>query len=74
MTQKVLQIGSSAGITISKDALKKLGIRVGDDISVEIENDGLRVTPITSVNPELIDWAKGFIEKYRPALEALKNK
>ena len=74
MTQKVLQLGSSAGMTISKDALKKLGIRVGDQITVEIEEGGLRVTPVTSVSGELVDWTKDFVEKYRPALEALKDK
>ncbi len=77
MTQKVLQIGSSAGMTISKEALKKLGIKIGDEISVNIDESGLHVSRIEStpvVDAELVTWTKDFIEKYRPALEALKDK
>jgi putative addiction module antidote len=74
MTQKVLQIGSSAGITIPKEALKKHHIQVGDEISVEITDTGLSVKPLFKVEGELVEWTKSFIEKYRPALEALKDK
>jgi antitoxin component of MazEF toxin-antitoxin module len=61
MTQKVLRIGSSAGMTFSKDALKKLGIQIGDEISVLANETGIHVTPVKKV---IVD----------PELEALKDK
>jgi antitoxin component of MazEF toxin-antitoxin module len=36
MTQKIIQIGSSAGVTIPKKQLTDLGLSVGDDIDIEI--------------------------------------
>jgi antitoxin component of MazEF toxin-antitoxin module len=76
MTQKILQVGSSAAVTIPKKALSELGMAIGDEISVVIDTENKRVvieSPV-AVDPELAAWTKGFIEKYRPALEALKDK
>jgi putative addiction module antidote len=36
MTQKIIQIGSSAGVTIPKKQLKELGLKVGDEITIDI--------------------------------------
>ncbi len=76
MTQKVLKVGSSAAVTISKKSLEELGLRVGDRIAVEIDrkNKAVIIKPLVEVDQELIDWTKKFIDKYRPALEALAKK
>jgi antitoxin component of MazEF toxin-antitoxin module len=37
MTQKIIKIGSSAGITIPKSQLEELGLTVGDEITVDIK-------------------------------------
>ena len=73
MTQKVVQIGSSAGIIIPKESLKELGMNIGDQVQVEFEAKAKTVTikPLAAVNEELVAWTKGFINKYRQALEAL---
>ncbi len=36
MTQKIIQIGSSAGVTIPKKQLKDLGLKVGDEVNIEL--------------------------------------
>ncbi len=75
MIQKVLQVGSSAAVTIPKGTLKELGIAVGDQISVSYDKEKNRViieSPAT-VDAELVDWTKKFIKEYRPVLEALKD-
>ena len=36
MAQKIIQIGSSAGVTIPKKQLDDLGLAVGDEIDIEI--------------------------------------
>lgn len=73
MTQKVVQIGSSAGIIIPKESLKELGMHIGDQVQVEVEAKEKTVTikPLAMVNEELVSWTKGFINNYRQALEAL---
>ena len=75
MTQKVLQVGSSAGITISKELLRALGLRIGDHVHLKPDpkRGGLLVLPVrrSKVDRELMKWTDEMIEKYRPALEAL---
>ena len=36
MVQKVIKIGSSAGVTIPAKQLKELGIGVGDDVEISV--------------------------------------
>lgn len=76
MTQKVLKVGSSAAVTIPKKSLQDLGLDIGSQVSVEIDRQRkvVMVKPIWGVDKELIDWTKKFIERYRPALEALAKK
>jgi len=44
MTQKVIKVGDSAAIIIPKKSLKELGIRLGDEVSVEIDKKQRRAT------------------------------
>jgi antitoxin component of MazEF toxin-antitoxin module len=37
MTQKIIQIGSSAGVTIPKKQLEELGLSVGDEVTIAIK-------------------------------------
>ena len=37
MVQKVIRIGSSAGVTIPKKQLSELGLRIGDEVDIEIK-------------------------------------
>ena len=78
MTQKVLQVGSSAGVIIPKKTLGELGLRIGDQVNLEahIRQKKLVIEPVlkTTVDKELLNWTRKFIEKYRPALEALARK
>jgi len=76
MIQKVLKIGSSIGITIPKKTAQELGISAGDAVEFTF-NKGRKqftVEPLASINQDLVVWTKDFIEKYRPALEALAKK
>ena len=77
MTQKVLQVGSSAGVIIPKKTLGQLGLRVGDRVNVEIDAKQKKVfiEPISeTVDKELLSWTRKFIDKYRSDLEALARK
>ncbi len=79
MTQKVLQVGSSAGITISKEALKALEIKVGDSVVTSLsENLGIMVIKSaenkTPIDVDIIAWTDNFINQYGDALRALAKK
>lgn len=76
MKQKVIQIGSSAGITMSKGTLEELGVGVGDFVETSATNRTLTVTPQVklAVDPEILQWADEFIIKNRELLNRLKDK
>lgn len=77
MTQKVLKVGSSAAVTIPKKSLAELGLKIGDHVDVRIDAKRgvvLIETKKMVVDRELLGWTKKFIDRYRPALEALAKK
>jgi len=79
MTQKVLQIGSSAGVTLSKDTLKTLGLKIGDQVLVTVDEQAQLATlgPVkrkSSTNEKIAKLTLRFIERYRSDLEALAHK
>jgi len=78
MTQKVLKIGSSVGVTIPKESLKELGLKVGDPITVIVDKKrktmAIQHAAILSSDEErIIKHGKDFIERYRKDLETLAN-
>ena len=48
-------------------------MKIGDQVRVEVHREDQTVTvkPLVTITNELADWTKGFIKKYRQALEAL---
>jgi putative addiction module antidote len=77
MTQKLLKVGDSAAVTIPKRSLEELGLKVGDSINVEVDKKKRMVfiePADKKVDKEFLDWTRKFIERYKPALEALSKK
>lgn len=78
MTRKILQIGSSVGVTIPKSILKKLNLTVGDEVDVEADDGRVLIQKRRDqdkpINPKLLEWTDNFIETYRDALEELSDK
>lgn len=79
MTQKLLQIGSSAGVTIPKKSLKDLGLKIGDDVVVEVNKTEktVSITPAQRLSREdehIAELTLKFINRYRKDLEALARK
>lgn len=80
MAQKIIQIGSSAGVTLSPDTLEALDIKVGDSVEVSV-HPSTRVVTLrpknargSAINPDVIAWTNVFIDKNRKLLEELKDK
>lgn len=81
MAQKIIQIGSSAGVTLSPDTLEALNIKVGDSVEMSVHPSArvLTVRPKEDrsakyVNPDVIAWTNVFIDKNRKLLERLADK
>lgn len=79
MTQKVLKVGSSAAVIIPKKSLKELGLRTGDEVSVEInqKRKSVLIRPSTKISKHqqrIAELTLDFINRYRKDLETLAQK
>lgn len=79
MTQKVLQVGSSAGITISKEALKELGWKVGSQVTVQVDAQKkvVKIVPAqrsVAEDDKIAKLTMRFIDRYRADLLALAKR
>ncbi|OGG58678.1 hypothetical protein A2765_03320 [Candidatus Kaiserbacteria bacterium RIFCSPHIGHO2_01_FULL_56_24] len=78
MTQKVLKVGSSAAVTISKKSLAELGIEIGDQVNVvtDAERQVVSIRPLKSESKRMTKITKltlDFVNRYREDMEALAN-
>jgi putative addiction module antidote len=78
MLRKVFRTGNSMVVSIPKDILDELQISEGEEVSIELDSQQRQIviSPAEKVIPRGIDEAfarqvDDFIEKYRPALDAL---
>jgi antitoxin component of MazEF toxin-antitoxin module len=67
--QKVIQIGSSEGVTIPKKDLNKLGVKRGDSVKISVE-----LVPGDDKHKKLLDEYDAFVNEYGQALKNLANK
>ena len=69
MVQKVIKIGSSAGVTIPKKQLQDMGIAIGDEVKLTIE-------PVDSDNKQekLMDEYQKFVKQYGQTLKNLAQR
>ena len=81
MLRKVFKTGNSVVVSLPKDALDLLGINEGSDVSIELDREKRQIV-ISSVEESLAEvglddefsqQVTEFIDRYRPALEALAN-
>ncbi len=77
MQRKVFRTGNSLVVSLPKNALDFLGIAEGSEVSVELdrEQQRLTITPfqpdISAIGEDFAQQVSEFIERYRPALQAL---
>ncbi len=76
MIQKIIKVGTSAAVVIPKDFLMGSGFKVGDKVSVDLDEEAKVVTiaPTSKKIKETADWTDKFIKKYKKALDALADK
>ena len=75
MKQKVIKIGSSIGVVLSKPIVQELGFKAGQEVTLHLEKGGVLIehTFKKTDNAQFSAWLQDAVERYRPALEALKN-
>ncbi|MBA4348730.1 MAG: AbrB/MazE/SpoVT family DNA-binding domain-containing protein [Thermodesulfovibrio sp.] len=82
MQRKICVIGNSRGVSIPVDVLERLNLSVGSEVEVKLDEDKSRILiePARKkripkgIDREFVSQVSDFIEKYRPALNALARK
>ena len=78
MTQKVIQVGTSAAVIIPKETLKALGMKVGERVTLEadVRHRKLQLKPVANLkkHTRFAKHVLNFIDRYRDDLEALSQK
>ncbi len=79
MRQKVLRVGTSAAVTIPKKSLQELGLKIGDEVSVDIDRKtkSVIIRPEANLSKEdikVLEIGNKILEKYRVDFRALANK
>lgn len=80
MLQTVMQVGNSLAITLPKQFVDAKGIKAGQKMLVDADNDLSLVQVRTSnsiapkVTPEFKQWLDAFNARYKTGLAELANK
>lgn len=78
MNRKIFRSGNSLVVSLPIETLESFGLGEGAEVEVEVDRDhgGILVRPKTEmggVDAQFARQVSEFIERYRPALEALKT-
>jgi putative addiction module antidote len=71
MVSKIQRLGEKCVVSLPSELLAELGWGAGDEITVEIVDDGIKLTRANSKHNEALQIARKGMRKYRLALEAL---
>jgi putative addiction module antidote len=71
MKVKIRKIGNSEGIIIPKEMLDRLGVQMGDEVTIVLQDDGLRIVPQSVDLNKQLEAAREAMDKYRVALREL---
>ncbi len=79
MTQKVMKVGTSAAVTIPKAIMEKLGIHIGDRVTIGVneKTGSMAIRPadqLSVADKRIAKLTAGFIERYRKDLETLADR
>lgn len=77
MAQKIIKVGSSAGMIIPKALLQEIGAEIGDELDIVLKKNTLHIKPIRSKSSDkkkVAELTMNFINRYKADLDALKNK
>jgi putative addiction module antidote len=70
-TAKILTVGSSAGIVLTKEILAHLKVKKGDSLFVSETPDGIKLTPYDQDFAEEMEAGRKVMRKHRDVLRKL---
>lgn len=78
MARKIFRSGNSAVVSIPQDSLDALGLELGSEVEVVVDEEQGRLIlrpadDLPGVDAEFSRRLDEFIERYRPALDALAD-
>jgi putative addiction module antidote len=77
MVRKIFKTGNSFVISLPRASLQQLGLREGSEVNVTVNQEEGQIIiegarpPLAEIDAEFAQQVHDFIERYRPALEAL---
>lgn len=82
MNRKICSIGNSRGVSVPADMLAQLGLAVGSEVDVHLDESKTKIViePARKqkypkgINREFVSQVNEFIAKYEPALKELAKK
>jgi putative addiction module antidote len=70
-TAKILTIGSSAGIVLTKEVMARLKVQKGDTLYISETPDGIQLTPYNQDFAEEMEAGRKVMSKHRDVLRKL---
>ena len=70
---KVIQIGNSLGVVLSRDILARLNVERGDHLHVVDSAGGVILTPYDPEVARQVESGKRFMKRYRDTFRALSK-
>jgi putative addiction module antidote len=70
-TAKILTIGSSVGVVLTKDILTRLKVQKGDSLYISDTRDGIELTPYDPDFAEEMEAGRKVMKKHRDVLRKL---
>ncbi len=70
-TAKILTIGSSVGIVLTKDVLARLKVQKGDSLYISETSDGIKLTPYDPDFAAEMEAGRKVMRKHRDVLHKL---
>ncbi|AKP64429.1 hypothetical protein FC99_GL000148 [Levilactobacillus koreensis JCM 16448] len=73
ISRKVINVGSSIGITIPAEVAKQLNLTSGSEVEIQPTSNGFSVTKKSSLDPAFMASMEKGLKEYRGALEILRK-
>ena len=70
---KLIKIGNSVGVRIPKEALEKLNLSEGDELTLTVDNEGINLTPYDPDFHTAMAIYKKNASRFRNAMRALAD-
>lgn len=72
MQRKLIKVGTSAAVLIPKSVMDEQGMKIGDQVHVEVSKKA-RVGSQKDIDPAVLEWTEKLRKRYQPMLKKLAS-